>query len=125
MSTSPSSTARAAPLGVSFAGIAAIYFVSGALGLVDEVAFSKYLSFVFGATAYASSAVLVAFMGGLALGAYAAGKVERRIARPLLAYAVVEVAIGAFCFFTPSLFGAVTDAYVGLSARIPSLLALT
>ena len=73
----------------SFLLLALLYFASGTAGLVDEVAFFKYLSLVFGATAYASSAVLVAFMGGLALGAAICGKVERRITRPLLAYGVL------------------------------------
>ena len=38
-----------------------LYLASGAVGLLDEVLFFKYLSLVFGATAYASSAVLVVF----------------------------------------------------------------
>jgi len=50
------------------------YFASGAVGLLDEVIFFKYLSLTFGATAYASSAVLVAFMGGLAGGAALAAR---------------------------------------------------
>jgi spermidine synthase len=107
------------------AAIALMYFFSGLIGLVDEVTFSKYLSFVFGATAYASSAVLVAFMGGLAVGAHVAGRLERRVARPLLAYGAAEIAVGLFCLLAPSLFGAVTPLYVALAHRIPSLAAVT
>ena len=66
------------------------HFASGAVGLVDEVIFFKYLSLAFGATAHASSAVLVAFMGGLALGATAAARFDARIARPLLVYGVLR-----------------------------------
>jgi spermidine synthase len=105
-----------------FFAIALLYFVSGALGLVYEVTFSKYLSYVFGATAYASSAVLVAFMGGLAVGAHFAGRAERRIERPLVAYAAAECAIGVFCLAAPWLFGAVTAIYVQLARHVPSLL---
>ena len=48
----------------TFTALAFLYFASGAVGLLDEVIFFKYLSLAFGATAHASSAVLVAFMGG-------------------------------------------------------------
>jgi predicted membrane-bound spermidine synthase len=43
-------------------------FVSGAAGLVYEVVWSRYLALFLGHTSYAVVAVLVAFMGGLALG---------------------------------------------------------
>ncbi len=109
------------PKRTTFAGIAALYLLSGGLGLLYEVAFSKYLSFVFGATAYASSAVLVAFMGGLSLGAHLSGRLGRRVARPLLVYGCVELAIGAFCLVAPSLFGIVTAAYVALAAHVEQL----
>src|ERR1700722_17144268 len=88
-----------------------LYFASGVAGLVDEVAFFKYLSLVFGATAHASSAVLVAFMGGLALGAFGASALERRVTRPLLAYGLLELLVGGLCAATPALFGLVTRAY--------------
>ena len=104
--------------------IAVLYGLSGGLGLVYEVAFNKYLALVFGATAYASSAVLVAFMGGLALGAYLAGRVERRIRRPLLAYALVELTIGAFCMFAPLTFSWLSHVYVAAVAKNPGSLAM-
>ncbi|CAN5889458.1 fused MFS/spermidine synthase [soil metagenome] len=104
--------------------IAVLYGLSGALGLVYEVAFNKYLALVFGATAYASSAVLVAFMGGLALGAYLAGRVEHRLRRPLLAYALVELTIGAFCMLVPLTFQALSHVYVGAVAKNPDSLAM-
>src|SRR4051794_20505430 len=104
--------------------VAILYGLSGGLGLVYEVAFNKYLALVFGATAYASSAVLVAFMGGLALGAYLAARVERRIRRPLLAYALVELTIGAFCMLVPLTFRTLSNVYVDAVARSPESLAM-
>jgi spermidine synthase len=103
--------------------VAVLYGLSGALGLVYEVAFNKYLALVFGATAYASSAVLVAFMGGLALGAYLASKIEPHIRRPLLAYGLAELAIGAFCMFAPLTFQALSNVYVNAVAKSPGSLA--
>ena len=69
--------------------VAALFLVSGATGLLYEVAFSKLLGYVFGATAYAVSAVLSAFMGGLALGAHFGGRYASRIRRPLMAYGLL------------------------------------
>jgi spermidine synthase len=100
-----------------------LYSVSGALGLVYEVTFSKYLGYVFGATAYASSAVLVAFMGGLALGAGIASRVGARVRRPLLAYGFAELLIGVFCEAVPLSFDRLSAIYVGYAMRHPDALA--
>ena len=47
-----------------------LFFLSGACGLVYQVVWLRQLTLIFGATAYATSAVLSTFMGGLALGSY-------------------------------------------------------
>jgi spermidine synthase len=114
--TSPSGRASRLPL------IAALYGLSGGLGLVYEVAFNKYLAYVFGATAYASSAVLVAFMGGLSRGAAAASRFEPRIRRPLLAYGITELVIGGFCMVAPLTFSSLTAFYVNMVAKSPASL---
>ena len=75
----------------NFRLLALLYFASGMAGLIDEVAFFKYLSFTFGATAHASSAVLVSFMGGLAIGAFLASAFEGRVKQPLVVYGVIEI----------------------------------
>ncbi len=102
----------------------AAYFASGAVGLLDEVIFFKYLSLSFGATAYASSAVLVAFMGGLAGGAALAARWDRRVDRPLRVYGLLEIAVGVACAVTPWLFAAVARAYLVVAAGASSLLVL-
>lgn len=104
--------------------IAILYGVSGALGLVYEVAFNKYLGGVFGTTAYASSAVLVAFMGGLALGAHLASRLDARIRRPLLAYGVAEATIGAFCMLAPLGFTLLNATHAWCAARHPGMVAM-
>lgn len=116
---------RQSTLGVSFGLIGTLYLFSGALGLIYEVTFSKYLGLSFGATAAASSAVLVAFMGGLALGAYITGKLERRVTRPLYLYGVVELLIGLFCLVAPLLFDLLTPLYMEVAARTKSIAVLS
>lgn len=108
----------------SFPRIAALFFVSGMTGLLYEVAFSKMLGYVFGATAYAVSAVLAAFMAGLAAGAHFGGRRAARIARPLTGYGVLEIGVGVVCAITPVTFGLLTDAYVAAARAAPGSLAV-
>ncbi|HET9482082.1 MAG TPA: fused MFS/spermidine synthase [Candidatus Polarisedimenticolia bacterium] len=70
-----------------------IFFLSGASGLVYQVVWSRSLVLVFGSTTHAVSTVLAAFMGGLALGSILVGRRGDRMAAPLRAYAIIEVAI--------------------------------
>ncbi|MBN1825096.1 MAG: hypothetical protein JW958_02440 [Candidatus Eisenbacteria bacterium] len=51
-----------------------LFFLSGATGLVYEVAWTRLFSVVFGSTALAVSSVLAAFMAGLALGSWWLGR---------------------------------------------------
>lgn len=102
-----------------------MFLVSGATGLLYEVAFSKVLATVFGATAYAVSTVLSAFMAGLALGAFVGGRVAHRIRSPLAAYGVAEMLVGLVCASTPWAFDGIARAYIALAGSTQSLAALT
>ncbi|WP_233562646.1 fused MFS/spermidine synthase [Sorangium cellulosum] len=104
--------------------VAALFFVSGATGLLYEVAFSKLLAYVFGATAYAVSTVLASFMGGLALGAHLGGRHAASARRPLVVYGVLEAIVGAICAVSPFLFEALTSAYVAVARAAPDSLTL-
>ena len=117
-------TTKTAPATPILACLVCAYFASGAVGLLDEVIFFKYLSLTFGATAYASSAVLVAFMGGLAGGAALAALLDARVDRPLRLYGVLEIAVGLACAVSPWLFAAVARAYLVAAAGSSSLLVL-
>lgn len=55
-----------------------------------------------GNTHYSIATVLTAFMGGLALGSFAGGKVIDRFFNPLALYAILEGAIGLYCLAIPS-----------------------
>lgn len=84
--------------------ISICFVLSGATGLIYEVLWARMLGLVFGATTLAISAVLAAFMGGLALGSALAARFAARIARPLRAYALVEFAVGLYALTVPLLF---------------------
>ncbi|MCS6802029.1 MAG: fused MFS/spermidine synthase [Chloroflexota bacterium] len=70
--------------------------LSGASGLIYQVIWFRVLGLIFGVTVHATSAVLAAFMAGLAVGSVLAGRFADRMKRPLLAYGIVEIAIGVF-----------------------------
>lgn len=100
-----------------------LFVASGATGLIDQICFAKYLGYVVGATAHAVSAVLAAFMTGLALGAYLGGRVSPRIRRPLFAYGVLELVVALAVVATPFGFRALTPAYAALAGALPDSLA--
>ncbi|MBM4358591.1 MAG: fused MFS/spermidine synthase [Deltaproteobacteria bacterium] len=101
---------------------ALLFLTSGATALLYQVAFGKKLSTIYGATAYAVSAVLAAFMGGLALGAHLGGKWASKVRRPLFVYGVAEALVGVVCALTPLFFDGVAGAYRALVVSMPSSL---
>lgn len=86
------------------AALFALYATTGAIGLTYEVVWSRYLALMVGNSAYAHTAVLAAFMGGLALGAWIFGGIADRSRNGLRLYGWLEVAIGLYAVFFPTLF---------------------
>ncbi|MFQ5852606.1 MAG: fused MFS/spermidine synthase, partial [Candidatus Binatia bacterium] len=83
------------------ATVAVFFFLSGAAGLIYEIVWMRQLTLLFGSTIFAVSAVLTAFMGGLALGSFLFGRLAGRLARPLLTYGLLEVGIGLYALLLP------------------------
>lgn len=84
------------------AQVHAIALLSGAAALVYEIVWTRRLTFVFGATIRAVSAVLAAYMAGLAIGAVAIARRSERTRRPLRDYAAIEAAIALCGALVPS-----------------------
>ena len=74
--------------------LALLFVLSGAAGLFYEAVWSRYLSLFVGHDAYAQILTLVIFLGGMGIGALAAGRRSERLRDPLFVYAVVEALIG-------------------------------
>jgi spermidine synthase len=96
-----------------------LFVVSGFAGLIYQSVWSHYLGLTLGHAAYAQSLVLAIFMGGMALGAWAASRWSSQWRHLLLAYAVIEALIG----IAGLLFHPVFVRYMALSAEVvlPSL----
>jgi len=89
-----------------------LFFLSGVSALIYELIWQRLLHLVLGVSTLAVSAVLAAFMGGLALGAWLFGRLADRTSRPLLLYAWMEAGIGGSALVVPVAFSALTGLYV-------------
>lgn len=90
------------------------FFASGISGLVYQVIWVRELVLVFGATTFAVSTVLTAFMGGLALGSYYFGRRSEKVGRPLRLYGLLEIGIGAYGLAVPLIFATLPIVYHSL-----------
>jgi spermidine synthase len=97
--------------GTSLTWLLTMFLLSGVSGLIYQVLWQRMLALVFGVSAYATATVLAAFMAGLALGGFVAGRAADRVRSPLLWYGVAEVLIGITGALTPFAFAAMQDAY--------------
>ena len=95
-----------------------LFFCSGATALVYEVIWSKFLSQMFGSTIYAQTVVLAAFMGGLALGNKLFGRWADRLQKPVHAYGYLEIIIGVYAFFFPTLDTLADHIFVSIGSGI-------
>ena len=76
-----------------------LYGLTGCTGLLAEQGLEKYLGLLVGVTAAASAAVLFTYFLGFALGGVIAARLLRRgvVRRPLRAYGLLELGVGAAC----------------------------
>jgi spermidine synthase len=96
-----------------------LFTLSGFAGLIYESIWSHYLKLFLGHAAYAQSLVLAIFMGGMAVGAWAASRLSARWRDLLLAYALIEALIGLISLAFHPLFVAATG--FAFDSAIPRL----
>ena len=87
-----------------------LYTMAGAAALVYEVAWTRLLTLQMGHTVSAVSTVLAAFMGGLAIGAWIAGRLYVSGSRRLRTYAILEILIALIAIALPLLLRATQPA---------------
>ncbi len=104
------------------------FFVSGFAALLYQTAWTREFAFLFGTSELAVVAVLAAYMGGLAFGAAVAARFAGRLARPVLAYGLLELGIGLGALAVPFLIHGVQSTYLALAGGLdapPEAMALT
>jgi predicted membrane-bound spermidine synthase len=88
-----------------------VFALSGATSLAFETLWFRQAGLTFGNSVWASSLVLSSFMAGIALGNGIAARYAARLARPILAYAALEVVIAvsgvALVWALPSMTGSI------------------
>jgi spermidine synthase len=94
--------------------ILALFFSSGAVGLIYEVVWSRMFTLVFGSTVFAVTTVLTAFMAGMALGSYYLGRYADKHKNPLKIYAYLEIGIGIYAVILPFILSGTDFIYVFL-----------
>jgi spermidine synthase len=97
-----------------FATILGTFLVSGLAGLLYQVVWTRYLALFLGHTSYAVVAVLVAFMGGLAMGNAWLGSKADTVSRPLRFYAWLEFGIGFYAIIFPNYYELMSRVYLSL-----------
>jgi len=95
------------------------FVLSGFAALLYQTAWTRQFAFVFGTSELAVATVLAAYMGGLAAGAAVAGRLAPRIRRPVLAYGLLELGIGAAALAVPAAIGGALHLAVALFGGVP------
>ena len=98
---------------------AALFFVSGATGLVYEVVWSRLFNAVFGVTAYAVAVVLATYLCGLALGSRVLGRVADRRRDPLRFYGLLELYVAATALVCTAAMGVFEPLHLAAASRFP------
>ncbi|HUP62814.1 MAG TPA: fused MFS/spermidine synthase [Thermoanaerobaculia bacterium] len=91
--------------------VAGLLFFSGACALIYQTVWLRQFRLIFGASTYATGAVLAIFMGGLGLGSALLGKRADAKERPLAYYAQLELLIAAAAALSPLLLWVAAKVY--------------
>ncbi|MGH0028831.1 MAG: spermidine synthase [Myxococcota bacterium] len=118
---------RSSSARVHAAALIGLFALSGCAALVLETTWLRWFRLLFGATAPATSATLVAFFGGQALGAAWAARAVGGWSRPLRSYGLLELGAAALAAAVPLLLaaldGGVDGAYASLAGSPAALAA--
>ncbi len=117
MTLPPSSTAGSdvpSPVRDRWGFVLALFLASGLAALVYEVVWTRLITQLVGHSSYAVTAVLSAYMGGLALGSWALRGAADRARNPLALYGWLEIGAGLSALAVPTIIDALAGAYVSL-----------
>lgn len=95
-----------------------LFFLSGVSALAYELTWQRLLHLLFGVSTPAVSAVLAAYMAGLALGGVLFGRLADRARQPLRLYAGLEAALAGTALLVPPAFALLTRVSTALHERL-------
>jgi len=104
----------------------ALFFLSGISSLIYEICWVRQATLTFGVSIYAYSAVLTAYMGGMAIGGYLIGKRADQAAHPLSLFAWLQVGLAGLGLLAPFALDGLTLLYAAVARHLaPGLTVLT
>jgi spermidine synthase len=95
-----------------------VFFLTGLSALIYEIIWVRQATLIFGVSIYAYSAVLMAYMGGLALGSYAIGRWADRIRRPGQLLAVLQAGLAVLGWLALPFLNGLTGLYSTLTRSL-------
>jgi len=90
------------------------FALSGFSSMIYEVTWSRVLAMILDSSTYAFTIMLTTFLIGIALGSFLMSRAIDRLKRPLLAFILIEIAIGASAFLSLFLFAELPYLFVVL-----------
>jgi spermidine synthase len=99
--------------------LAPLLIASGASALVYQVLWLRQLGLVFGVTVQAATAVLSAFMAGLAIGSTVSGRLADRVRSPLFWFGCVEIGVGVLALGSEWVFSWVSSSAGAVHGWLP------
>ncbi|MGZ5475005.1 MAG: fused MFS/spermidine synthase [Thermoanaerobaculia bacterium] len=97
---------------------AALLFCSGLCALIYQTTWLREFRLIFGASTFATAAVLAIFMGGLGAGSAILGKRADAKAAPLAWYGTLEVLVAISAALSPLLLFVIRKLYVALGGSV-------
>ncbi|GMR24472.1 MAG: fused MFS/spermidine synthase [Acidobacteriota bacterium] len=98
--------------------VLALFFLSGASGLVYQVIWVRLLTRIFGTTTFAVSALLAVFMAGLGLGAALASRYLIKVRYPLRWFGAFEIGVGLYALALNAMLPAGEALFLGLVSQL-------
>ncbi|HEY3055085.1 MAG TPA: fused MFS/spermidine synthase, partial [Thermoanaerobaculia bacterium] len=97
---------------------AGLLFCSGLSALIYQTVWFREFRLVFGASTFATAAVLAIFMGGLGAGSAILGKRADESAKPLAFYGTLEILIAISAAISPLLLWLIRKFYIALGGSV-------
>lgn len=97
-------------------------FVTGFCALTYQVVWLRSIYLVFGVHVYSTSAVLTAFMAGLAIGSYLFGILSDRVKNPMLIYFLIEAGLFIYALAFQPLFSLTREVYISFFSDFDSVM---
>jgi spermidine synthase len=106
--------------------ICLLFYFSGIAALTYEVLWVRHLGLIFGNTVYAAATVMMTYMFGLAVGAHYAGRLAKKIKRPVRMFGILEILTALYALCVPLIFDVIQNIYKFIAINVSdSILLLT